>query len=68
MSQVAYDLSSVRPNPYADKLKNGYYIRIYVPPENEREQAINELELTNEEFIRLKEFVAREEKRREAIA
>jgi len=67
MSQIEYDLSTVRKNPYAEQLKkNGYYIKIYVPPEDERKQALDELEITNEEFLMLKEFVAQEEARRNA--
>ena len=65
MNQLDYDLSTARKNPYAENLrKNGYYIKIFVPPEEERERAFDGLEITNEEFAMLKEFVAKEEARR----
>ena len=65
MSQAGYDLTTARRNPYAERLrKNGYYIKIFVPPEEEREQSFVDFEITNEELAMLKEFVAREEAKR----
>jgi len=64
MSEVAYDLSTARKNPYSEKLKRGYTIRIYVPPEEERQKEMNDFFITDEELKTLKEFVASEEKKR----
>jgi len=63
-----YDLTTAKPNPYAQRLKdNGYYIKIFIPPENERKQSFENLDLTNEEFALLKEFVAQEEVKRSSL-
>jgi len=68
MSEMQYDLSTARKNPYAQNLKkNGYYIKIFVPPEDERKLALESLEISNEELAMLKEIVAKEEARRGII-
>ena len=60
-----YDISSARRNPYAERLKNGYTIRIHVPPEEERIKEMNDFYVTDEELQMIKDFVASEEKKRE---
>ena len=66
MSEVIYDLSTARKNPYAERLKKGYTIRIYVPPEEERQKEMNNFFVSDRELQMIKEFVASEEKKREA--
>lgn len=57
-----YDLSTARKNPYAEKLKKGYAIRIIVPSE-EAEETDN-FYVTDEELYEIKAFVASEEAKR----
>ena len=53
-----------RKNPYAEKLKNGYTIRIHVPPEEERQREMNDFFVSDDELQMIKDFVASEEKKR----
>jgi hypothetical protein len=64
MSNVAYDLSTARINPYAERLKKGYTIRIHVPPEEERQKEMNDFLVSDDELQMIKDFVASEEKKR----
>ena len=64
MNETAYDLSTLRKNPYAEKLKKGYTIRIHIPPEEERQKEMNNLLISDEELRTLKDFIAREEQKR----
>ena len=66
VNEVNYDLSTARKNPYAERLKKGYTIRIHVPPEEERQKEMNDFLITDEELQTLKEFVASEEQKRSA--
>ena len=61
---MRYDLSTARKNPYAERLKKGYSIVINVPPDDELDKEINDCYVTDEELSVIKEFVAREEKKR----
>jgi hypothetical protein len=61
---IVYDLSTARKNPYAEKLKKGYSIKINVPPEEERIKEINDFHVTDEELQMLKDFIASEELKR----
>ncbi|MCL2388410.1 MAG: hypothetical protein FWC89_12825 [Defluviitaleaceae bacterium] len=61
---MRYDLSTARKNPYAERLKKGYSIRINVPPEEESHKEINNFYVTDEELQIIKEFVASEERKR----
>jgi hypothetical protein len=67
MNEINYDISTVRKNPYAEKLKNGYSIRIYIPSEEEREKEMNDFYVTDDELRMIKDFVASEEKKRGII-
>ena len=67
MEQTVYDLSTARKNPFAEKLKSGYTIRIHVPPEEERKKEMNDFFVTDEELKMIKEFVASEEKKRRNV-
>ncbi|MCL2224565.1 MAG: hypothetical protein FWB96_06320 [Defluviitaleaceae bacterium] len=62
-----YDLSTLRKNPYAERLKNGYAIRIIVPPNAEQKHETGDFLIDDNELQRLKEFVASEEKKRQLI-
>jgi len=62
---MRYDLSTARKNPYAERLKKGYSIRINVPPEEEYVKEMNDFCVTDDELRMIKEFVASEEKKRE---
>jgi hypothetical protein len=64
MNEANYDLSTTRKNPYAEKLKSGYSIRIYIPSEEEREKELNDFYVTDDELTMIKDFVASEEKKR----
>ena len=64
MSEVHYDLSTARRNPYAEKLKKGYTIRIHVPPEEERQKEMDDFYVSDDELKMIKEFVANEERKR----
>ena len=69
MSDSIYDLSTIRKNPYAERLKKGYTIRIHVPPEAERQKEMNNFFITDDELQMLKDFIASEDqKRRNVIA
>lgn len=59
-----YDLSTLRKNPYAERLKKGYAIRIIVPPEAEQ-QSDNDFHYDDDELQMLKDIVASEEAKRE---
>jgi len=63
-NDIAYDLSTARKNPYAEKLKKGYTIRIYVPSEEERQKEMNDFFISDDELQMLKDFVASEERKR----
>jgi len=65
VNDVTYDLSTARKNPYAEKLKQGYTIRIHVPPEEERQKEMNDFFVSEEELQMIKAFVASEDKKRE---
>jgi len=65
MNDATYDLSTARKNPYAERLKKGYTIRIHVPPEEERQKEMNNFFVTEEELQMIKAFVVSEEKKRE---
>jgi len=67
MSESVYDLSTARKNPYAERLKKGYTIRISVPSEEERKKEMNNFFVTDEELQMLKDFVASEERKRHII-
>jgi len=67
MNNINYDLSTARKNPYAEKLKNGYTIRIYVPSEEERQKEMNDLYISDDELKMLKDFVSQEELKRAAL-
>jgi hypothetical protein len=58
-----YDLSTARKNPYAERLKKGYAIRIIVPPEEENAPP-NDFYVTDEELHEIKAFVKSEEAKR----
>jgi len=64
MGEAVYDLSTARKNPYAERLKKGYTIRIHVPPEAERQKEMNDFFVTDDELQMIKDFVASEEKKR----
>jgi len=64
MSEPAYDVSTARKNPYAQRLKGGYTIRIHVPPEEERQKEMNDFFVTDDELQMIKDFVASEEEKR----
>ena len=64
MKDIIYDISTARKNPYAEKLKGGYTIRIHVPPESERQKEMNDFYVTDEELKMIKAFVASEESKR----
>ena len=64
---MKYDLSKARKNPYAERLKKGYSIRINVPPEDELTEEFENYHINDEELQFLKEFVAKEDARRERI-
>ena len=64
VSEVAYDVSTARKNPYAERLKKGYTIRINVPPEEERIKEMNDFYVTDTELQMIKDFVASEEEKR----
>ena len=68
MSEIAYDMSTARKNPYAEKLKKGYTIRIHVPPEEERQREMNDFYVTDDELQMIKDFVAREEEKRKMVS
>ena len=59
-----YDLSTARKNPYAERFKKGYTIRIHVPPEEEREKEMRDFYVTDAELQMIKDFVASEERKR----
>ena len=61
------DFSDWRPNPYLDRLENGYTIRVHVPPRSERLSNRSDLVLTDDELKRMKELVANEERKRGII-
>jgi len=67
MNGVAYDLSTARKNPYADKLKNGYTIRINVLPKDERKKEMDDFFVSDEELQMIKDFVASEERKRKLV-
>jgi len=64
MSDIAYDVSTARKNPYAERLKKGYTIRINVPPEEERQKEMNNFFVSDAELQMIKDFVASEEEKR----
>ena len=64
MSDIIYNISSAKKNPYAERLKKGYTIRIHVPPEDERQREMNDFYVTDDELQMIKDFVASEEKKR----
>lgn len=59
-----YDLSTLRKNPYAERLKKGYAIRIIVPPETEQQNTANDFHFDDDELQMLKDLVASEEAKR----
>jgi hypothetical protein len=59
-----YDLSTMRKNPYAERLKKGYAIRIIVPPEEQ--QTANDFHFDDDELQILKDLVASEEEKRQS--
>ena len=67
MTSARYDLSSARKNPYAERLKKGYSIKINVAPEEENIKEMNDFYVTDEELHLLKQFVANEEAKRASI-
>jgi len=67
MNGVAYDLSTARKNPYADKLKNGYTIRINVLPKDERKKEMDDFFVSDEKLQMIKAFVASEERKRKLV-
>ena len=68
MSEVIYDISTAKKNPYAEKLKKGYTIRIHVPPEEERQKEMNDFFVSDDELQMIKDFVASEEKKRKMVS
>jgi len=62
--ELPYDLSTLRKNPYAERLKKGYCIRIMVPPEAEQQATMNDFYVNDEELQMIKDFVISEEKKR----
>ena len=68
MNTTNYDLSTARKNPYAERLKSGYTIRIHVPPAEEREAEMNDFYVTDEELQMIKDFVAKEEQKRNRLS
>ena len=64
ITETVYDLSIARKNPYADRLKKGYTIRIHVPSEEEREKEMSDFYVTEAELQMIKDFVASEERKR----
>ena len=67
MNEVNYDLTTARKNPYAERLKKGYTIRIYVPSEEERQKEMDDFFVSDDELQMIKDFVASEEKKRGII-
>jgi hypothetical protein len=65
MDEAKYDLSTARKNPYAEKLKDGYTVRIYIPSEEERKKEMNDFYVTDDELKMIKDFIAGEEKNAE---
>ena len=65
MDKATYDMSTARKNPYAERLKKGYTIRIHVPPEEERQKEMSDFYVSDDELQMIKDFVASEEKKRE---
>ena len=61
MNETNYDLSTARKNPYAEQLKKGYTIRIYVPSEEERQKEMNDFFISDDELKMIKDFVESEE-------
>ena len=61
-----YDLSTLRKNPYAERLKKGYSIRIIVPPE-EHQTTANDFNFDDDELQMLKDLVASEEAKRQRL-
>ena len=59
-----YDLTTARKNPYAEKLKDGYSIRVHIPSVEQREKEMSDFFVTDEELKMLKEFVRAEEENR----
>ena len=64
MNEITYDVSTAKKNPYAERLKKGYTIRIHVPSEEERQKEMNDFLVTDDELQMIKNFVASEEKKR----
>ena len=67
MNEATYDMTTARKNPYAQRLKSGYTIRIHVPPEEERQKEMNDFFVTDDELQMIKDFVASEEEKRKKV-
>jgi hypothetical protein len=61
------DFSNWKPNPFLEKMKNGYSVKINFPPREERQKNKNDLFLTDDELRRLKNLIESEEQKRAAI-
>jgi len=64
MREEVYDTSTARKNPYADRMKKGYTIRVHVPSEEEWQREMNDFFVSDEELQMIKNFVASEEEKR----